>query len=187
MNESPFISFRTGLLFAAIFLAVFWESAFNGIRNSLGVQIDLLPALMIYAGLRASPAAVPLSAALGGLWLDSLSSGPLGASVLPLLIVGAAVRFNRGVILQDEMVAQFVLGLGASLAVPVMMLLYLLSTGHTPLFGWGTLWQLIVMGLGGALATPILFILLNWTERNLTHGRAVETSFRADREIRRGR
>ena len=35
-----------------------------------------------------------------------------------------------------------VLGGAASAVVPVLTLLLLLTTGHTPLLGWGTLWQL---------------------------------------------
>ena len=38
-------------LSGAAFLAVFWEAAFRGVRHLLGAQVDLLPPLMVYAGL----------------------------------------------------------------------------------------------------------------------------------------
>ena len=65
--------------------------------------------------------------------------------------------------------------------------IFLLTTGHEPLFGWGTIWQLIVMSLGGAIATPIFFEFFNFVNRVLGPRTYSETSFRPDREIRRGR
>ena len=93
----------------------------------------------------------------------------------------------RDLILRDQAVAQLVLGLGAGLACPVLGLLLLLTTGRPPRLGWGTLWQLVVMGLGGALATPFFFLLFEWLNRALVHAPAPQSSFRPDREIRRGR
>ncbi len=178
---------NTLFVLAAAFLAVFWEAAFGGVRQVLGAQIDFLPPLMVYAGLRTDLAGVCLAAFLGGLWFDSLSANPLGISVLPLFAVGFFILLVRDLILRDQAFAQFVLGLGASLAVPFLTLVFLLTTGHTPLLGWGTLWQFIVMGLGGAVATPVLFTLFECLHRALVHTRVTETSFRPDREIRRGR
>ena len=178
---------NTLFILATAFLAVFCEAAFNGVRHLIGAQIDLLPALMVYAGLCANLTTVTLLAALGGLWFDSLSANPLGVSVLPLFVVGLVIHVKRDLILRDQTFAQLVLGLAASMAAPVLTLLVLLTTRHTPLLGWGTLWQLIVMGVGGAVATPVCFELFGWLDRALVHQRAAETSFRSDREIRRGR
>ena len=174
-------------ILAAAFLAVFWEAAFPGIRHLLGAQVGLLPALMVYAGLCARLTTVSLLALLGGLWLDSLSANPLGISVLPLFLVGLAIHVSRELILRNQTYAQLALGLAASAAVPVMTLLLLLTIGSAPLFGWGTAWQLLVMTLGGAVATPLCFVLFEWLHRALVHSRVSETSFRPDREIRRGR
>ncbi|HWX22964.1 MAG TPA: hypothetical protein VN578_23935 [Candidatus Binatia bacterium] len=178
---------NTVFVLLATFLAVFWEAAFQGIRHVLGAQIDLLPPLMVYAALSTGLSTVCLVAVLGGLWFDSLSANPLGVTVLPLFLVGLALFVNRELILQDQMFAQFVLGLAASAAAPVMTLLLLLTTGHKPLFGWGSVWQLLVMSAGGALATPIFFELFGWLQRTLVHVPVAEISFRPDREIRRGR
>ncbi len=177
----------TLLILGAAFLAVFWEAAFSGLRVALGAQVDLLPSLMVYAGLRAELPAVALLAAWGGFCLDSLSATPLGISILPLFIAGLAVYSSRELVLRDQTYAQFLLGLAAAAGVPLMTLLLLLTTGHKPLLGWGTLWQLAVVTVGGALFTPPCFILFDWLHRSLAHGAATESSFRPDREIRRGR
>ena len=174
------------VLFAA-FLVVFWEAAFQGVRHLLGAQIDLLPPLMVYASLCAGLNTAMLLALCGGLWFDSLSANPLGISVLPLLAIGVAIYASRELILRSQTFAQLVIGLAASIAVPLITLLLLLSTGHRPLLGWGTLWQVLVMGFGGALATPVFFELFGWLHRKLGRVEVSEVSFRPDREIRRGK
>lgn len=179
--------FSTITIFLTAFLAVFWEAAFNGVRHWVGAQIDLLPAIMVYVGLSGSLVMVATFAVVGGLCFDSLSANPLGVTVLPLFFIGIAIYGNRDLILRDQTFAQFVLGLAASSLAPVMTLLFLLTTGHEPLFGWGTIWQLIVMTLGGAIATPIFFEFFNFVNRVLGPRTYSETSFRPDREIRRGR
>jgi hypothetical protein len=130
---------------------------------------------------------VALLASLGGLGFDSLSANPLGVSVLPLFLVGLTLHLNRELILREQTFAQLVLGLGASAAAPLLTLLLLLTTRHVPLFGWGTLWQWIVLSVGGAMATPVCFEVFGWLQRALVHNRARQSSFRPDREIRRGR
>jgi cell shape-determining protein MreD len=178
---------QTLLVLGAAFLAVFWEAAFGGVRHLLGAQIDLLPALMVYASLFTGITTVTLLALCGGLWFDSLSANPLGVTVLPLFAVGLAIHLNRELILREETFAHLVLGLGASAATPLLTLLLLLTMGRAPLLGWGTLWQLVVLSVGGAIATPICFELFGWLQRMLIHRSATQSSFRPDREIRRGR
>jgi cell shape-determining protein MreD len=178
---------NTILVLGTAFLAVFWEAAFGGVRHLFGAQIDLLPPLMVYASLCTGITTVTLLALAGGLWFDSLSANPLGVTVLPLFAVGLAIHLKRELILRDQTFAQLVLGLGASAAVPVLTLLLLLTLGRAPLLGWGTLWQFFVLCVGGAAATPICFELFGWLQSTLVHRGATETSFRPDREIRRGR
>ena len=178
---------NSAFVLATALLAVFWEAAFNGLRYLIGAQIDLLPALMVYAGLCTGITTVTLLAIFGGLWFDSLSANPLGVSVLPLFVVGLVIHVKRDLILRDQTFAQVVLGFAASAVAPVLTLLLLLTMRHTPLLGWGTLWQVGVMSVGGAIATPIFFELFSWLDHTLVHRRAAQSSFRADREIRRGR
>jgi hypothetical protein len=106
---------------------------------------------------------------------------------LPLFLVGITIYASRDLILRNQRIAQVVLGLAAGAAVPLLTLIILLTTGRKPLLGWAILWQLAVMSLGGALTTPACFWLFARLERALIHSRSPETSFRPDREIRRGR
>ena len=178
---------RTILVLLAAFLAVFWAAAFPGTSHWLKTEIDLLPALMVYASLRAGPTLIVLLAVWGGLCFDSLSANPFGVSAFPLFVVGFVIYFRREVILRDQPYAQFVLGFAASAAAPLLTLLLLLTGGQSPLLGWGSLWQWLVMSLGGALATPIFFFVFDWCDRTLAYRRVTQSSFRPDREIRRGR
>jgi hypothetical protein len=179
--------FNTILLLAAAYLVVFWEAAFHGVHRLLGAQIDLLPALMVYASLHAGLTTVSALAVCGGFWFDSLSANPLGISVLPLFAIGLVIYSIRELLVRDQVMAQSILGFVASAAAPLLVLVLLLSQGRGPLFGWGTVWQWLVMSVGGAIATPLIFVFFELLKRALLHGRALETSFRADREIRRGR
>jgi cell shape-determining protein MreD len=178
---------HTILILVAVFLAVLWEAAFPGVRHLLGAQIDLLPAIIVYAGLRAGLLSVGLVAFCGGLLIDSLSANPLGISVLPLFAAGLGVYGCRELVLREQTFAQVVLGLAASGIVPLLTLVLLLTTGQNPMLGWGTIWQLFVMSVGGAIATPVLFVIFESVQRALVHARPSQSSFRADREIRRGR
>jgi len=75
--------FNTILVLAAAFLAVFGETVFSAPRHLFGAQIDLLPALMIYAALNTNVVSVSILAIAGGLWFDSLSANPLGIKARP--------------------------------------------------------------------------------------------------------
>jgi rod shape-determining protein MreD len=175
------------LILLAAFVAVFLEASFNGVRHFLGAQIDLLPALVVYASLSSNFLTMGLVAVLGGLCFDTLSANPLGISVLPLFLTGFLIYGRRGLILREQYFAQFVLGLSASAVIPVLNLLLLLSTRSTPHLGWITIWHLLVMSIGGALLTPLCFRLFDGLSHGLNYRPVVESSFRPDREIRRGR
>jgi cell shape-determining protein MreD len=177
----------TMLIYLAALLAIYLECTFDEIRRMFGAQIDLLPALIVYTALRANPATMAILAVVGGLSFDSLSANPLGISVMPLFLVGFAVYLRRGLILQEQIYAQFVIGTTASAAVPVLTLLMLLSGRQGPILGWGTLWQWIVMSIGGGVATPLLIWIFDRLDTGLTYRPVTQTSFRADREIARGR
>ena len=79
------------------------------------------------------------------------------------------------------------LGTAASGLVPLLALLMMLSSGKELLLGWGSLWQWLVMTAAGGVATPFIFRLIDWFNRRLGYAERVETSFRLDREIHRGR
>lgn len=178
---------NTVFILVAAYLAVYCEAAFRGLRPILGVSVDLLPALMVYASLSADLLTMGLLAVLGGLWFDSLSANPLGLSVVPLFVPGLVIWLNRELILREQAFAQTVMGLAASAATPLLSVLLLLTAGQAPLLGWGSLWQWVVLSLTGAVAAPVWFRLFGWLQGALEHNRAIQSSFRSDREIRRGR
>ena len=173
--------FKTILILAFAFLAVFGEATLSAPRHWLGAQIDLLPALMIYAALNAGLPTIALLALFGGIWFDTLSANPLGISILPLAAIGWPVYLRRDLILRDLPFAQFVLGAAASAVAPVLTLLLLLSGGKELLLGWGTLWQWIVMTAVGAVATPFIFSLMDACNRALGYQERIEPGFRLDR------
>jgi len=178
---------QTILIFAAAFLVVFGEAVLPGLRHLLGAQVDLLPAIMVYAALNANISVVALLAVFGGLWFDSLSANQLGVTILPLLVAGFAIYLRRDLILRGLPFAQIILGAAASAIVPALTILLLLTGAQQLLLGWGSLWQWLVMTAGGAIATPILFALFAWCQHALGYQPRTETSFRPDREIRRGK
>lgn len=175
------------LILLAALLAVFCQGTFNGVRSLLGAQVDLLPALMVYAALTSGPVMMMTLAVFSGLLLDTLSVNPLGVSVLPLLLIGLLLQLRRDLLLRDQIYAQFVLGLIASALAPALTVVTLLTLEQTPLLGWGSLWQWLVMSVGGGVATPVFFFLFDRLNHALGYQPIVESSFRADREIRRGR
>lgn len=177
----------TVLILAAAYVVVFIEAAFQGPRHWMGAQVELLPSLMVCASLTRGLPTLTALAITGGLCYDSLSANPIGVSILPLFLAGWSIQRYKGLILRDQVFVQRLLGLAASAAVPVMTLLILLNTDRRPLFGWFTFWQVLVMSLVGAVVTPLWFKVFDWMAHALNYKPIEQTSFRLDREIKRGR
>ncbi|HEY0455798.1 MAG TPA: hypothetical protein VGE41_05450, partial [Verrucomicrobiae bacterium] len=150
---------QTFAIILAAYLAVYFETTFNGLRSFLGAQVDLLPSLMVYAGLSSGWPTVTGLAIAGGLFYDSQSANPLGTSILPLFLIGWVIQRYRGLILREQRFAQFILGAGASALAPLMGLLILINTDKQPLISWFSLWQWILMAVLGGASAPAWF----WT------------------------
>jgi rod shape-determining protein MreD len=178
---------HTTLMLLTAFLLVFLEGTFDGLRRMVGVQVDLLPSLMVYASLTCGQVPLALLAFTGGLLYDSLSANPLGISVLPLFLIAFVIQRYRGLLLRDQLFAQLVLGLAASAAAPCLALLLLLNTNQLPVIGWASLWHWLVVSLVGGAVTPLWFEFFDRALRSLSYRSWGETSFRPDREIKRGR
>ncbi|HPY30066.1 MAG TPA: hypothetical protein PLT00_07610 [Verrucomicrobiota bacterium] len=182
MNVIP-----TLLILLMALVVAFAQAWWGGLRGWIGVQVDLLPALMVCAALQTRLATVALLAVFGGLGFDALSANPWGISILPLFVVGLGLYAWRGLILRQQAFAQFMLGLAACGVVPLLTLLLLLTAGYAPLVGWGTVWQLAVMALVGGSLTPPLCRFFEAGQLALSYRRHTQSSFRPDRDIRRGR
>jgi rod shape-determining protein MreD len=179
--------FNTIAILIVAYLAVFAQATFNELRQWGGVQIDLLPSLVVYASLSSGVVTLSLVAVCGGLWFDSLSVNPLGTSVLPLFLTGLLIQRSRDMILRGQPFAQFVLGALASAATPFLALLLLINSNEQPLVSWFSLWQWLVMSLVGGIMTPVWFGVFDRIGEALNYRPLGETSFRPDREIKRGR
>jgi rod shape-determining protein MreD len=177
----------TMFVLAAAFVAVFLEASVGFFRNLLGAQIDLLPPLMVYAALTLGFSSIVLLALCAGLWFDSLSLNPLGASVLPLLLIGLLIFRSRDLLMREHLSAQVILGLAAGAAQPLGTLFILLNAGVRPLLTWVSLWHWLVMAVASGAVTPVFFKLFDRLRRALEYQPVTQSSFRPDREIKRGR
>lgn len=174
-------------ILAVVFVTVFFEAWFDFVRDLLGVQIDLLPALIVYTGLTSGPFTTAFVAVCAGLWFDSLSCNPLGVSILPLFLVGFLVSQNRELLARSSTFAQMMLGFTASAVCPLMTVFLLLNMGSNPILDWKSVWRFLVMTVAGGLFTPLCFRLFEKIGGALNYQRVVETSFRPDRELKRSR
>ena len=153
----------------------------------LRAQINLMPAVIVYAALTSGVGTVTGAAVLGGLFQDSLSTNPLGVSILPLFLAGIILHRAQDLVLRDQLFAQFTVGVIASAFVPIVTVVMLYTMGRQPLVGWASLWQWLVLALVGGIATPVLFRVLRGLAVSLSHPISTESSHRPDRLIRRGR
>lgn len=179
--------FNSIAILVVTYLVVFLQATFNEVRHFIGVQADLLPGLVVYAAVSGGILTLTLTAVCGGLWLDALSANPLGASVLPLFVIGLCIQRSREFILRDQPYAQLLLGLTASALAPLGSLLILVNSEVKPLLGWFSLWQWIAMSLLGAAMTPVWFRLFDLLCRIFNYRPAGEIGFGHEREIKRGR
>jgi rod shape-determining protein MreD len=187
MGDDAMNWLHIGFIMAAAYLAVFVESSWNFPRNVLGVQLDVLPALMVYTALTNNIFVTAGLALFGGLCFDSVSANPLGISVLPLLIIGFVIDRSREFLVRESVYMQAAMGASATAGHLLLTLFFLMNLRVAPPVGWGTLWQLIVLAAGGAVAAPCFFALFDRVYRAFDYQPAPESSFRTDREIKRGK
>jgi len=170
------------------FVAVFLETAGTGVRRFTGAQIDLLPALLVYAAFTAGVGVITATALVGGLCFDALSANPLGITVVPLLATGLILQANQRLVLRNLFVTRCVMGLFAGALVPLLSVLCLWLAGAEPLLGWASLWHWVVLAVSSAMLTPPLCGLLERFQHAFSHPPLLSgPSFRPDREIKRGR
>jgi hypothetical protein len=108
-------------------------------------------------------------------------------SVLPLFLIGWLIWRKRGSLLREQPFAQAALGLAAGALFPLGTLFLLLNLGAAPLLGWRSLWQWAVAALSGGVLAPCCFLLLERARRAFGRPALPPSSFRPDREIKRGR
>lgn len=195
--------FNLLLLLLAVWIGLFFESAFGGFRHWIGAQVDFLPPLMVYASLSAGLPTVVTVAVAGGVLYDSLSANPLGVSIAPLFLAGLFIHARRDLVLREEVYAQMTIGAATSAFVPLATLLLASNFSRSegsgpaswrddsmpggPLLGWQSLWHWLVLTLFGALFTPVCFRIFDACNRLFNYQPIPESSFRPDRQIKRSR
>ncbi len=175
------------LLFVVAWLAVFFQTQFHMLKLLVGTPIGLLPSLVIYTALTHG---IGLSAAFSivcALWLDALSPARLGTSIPPLFFLGFFIHLRQHLILRDQLYAQFWLGLGAGIGVPLVTLCLLNIGGKELIVGWGTTWQLMVSGLANGILCPLWFWFFDKLRLTFEYQPLATPPFRPDREIKYGR
>jgi rod shape-determining protein MreD len=169
------------------YAVAFAEARVTALRDLTGAQVDLLPGLMVYAAMAFRTEIILGCAALFGLFYDSLSTNVLGTSFTALAAIGLGAARFRELLLSDQFVTHWVLGLIASAVAPAISILALNLSGAEPLLGLGSIWQWAVMIAGGGLVTPLWFKLFNRLDDASRFKELPESTFRTDRQIARGR
>ncbi len=174
-------------LFFVAWLEVFAQTQFSPVARVLGMVPGLIPALLVYAALTTHLAVVGGLAVFAALSLDSLSASRLGVSLAPMFTVVFVIHTRQHLILRDQLYAQFWLGLGAGLFVPLATLA-LLSLGQVPpIAGAATIWHLLLSALTSGLMCPAFFRIFDALRSTFDYQPVTESSFRPDRQIKRGR
>lgn len=174
------------ILFVA-YVAVFSQSHFALTRHAVGAQVDALPSLLVYTGLTAGLPAVVAAAVVSGLWVDCLSANPLGLSMIPLALTGLLSHAFRGILLREDFGTQYLMGLAASAAVPLLTLGLLVVAGEEPLYGGWFAWRWLAGAAIGGGFMPLFFTAFARLDRALNYRPEPSPGFRPDREIDRGR
>ncbi|HTH47829.1 MAG TPA: hypothetical protein VMB21_09985 [Candidatus Limnocylindria bacterium] len=174
-------------LFFVAWLAVFAQTQFAPVARALGTVPGLVPALLVYAALTSHLAVVTGLAVFAALALDSLSASRLGVSLPSMFAVVFLIHARQQLILRDQLYAQFWLGLGAGLFVPLATLAVLSLGQVLPISGGATLWHLLLSALANGLMCPAFFRLFDALRHTFDYQPIAESSFRPDRQIKRGR
>jgi len=175
------------LLFVAGWLAAFAPTQFVVLRDLLGAPVSLGPALVVYAAFTHGLPTATMFAVMLGLGSDALSGSRLGLGALMPLAAAFFLSTRQHLLLRDERYAQFWLGLGAGVALPLGHGWILVAAHAEPAIGWHSVRQLLVLGLLNGAACPAFFWAFDRLRQSLEYP-AAPTSFQAGlREMKRGR
>lgn len=175
------------LLFVAGWLAAFAQTQFSVVRGVLGVPLAVGPALVVYAAFTHGLATASLFAVLLGLWTDSLSGSRMGLGAVTPFLATFLLSTRQHLLLRDQRYAQFWLGLGLGVGLPLGHGILLQAAHAGPALGWASIRQFLVLGLMNGAACPACFWAFDRLLQSLEYP-AAPTSFMAgQREMKRGR
>lgn len=173
------------MLLVASYLLGFLETRWPG--RWFGVQLNLLPCLVVYGALQADLLIAILVPLLAGLTHDLLSANPIGLSAVIYLLVSYAVFNQREKLVYADISTQSLLGTAAALVSTLAGLFMLMASGHEPIAGLGFLWVLTVICATSALFMPLFFAGMTQLDQAFSYPEINPGSYRTDREIKRGR
>jgi rod shape-determining protein MreD len=156
-------------------------------RDLTGAQLDVLPGMMVYAAMAFRTDVVLGCGCLFGLFYDSLSANVFGSTFVSLAVIGLSASRFRELLLSDQFITHWVLGLIASGVAPLISVLIQNLSGNQPLLGLGSLWQWLIMTAGGGFVTPLWFKFFNRLDDASRFKELPEITFRPDRQIARGK
>jgi len=148
-------------------LIVWFQAVGSPLGGWFGVKTDLLPALMVYAGLTVGARGVVTVGIVGALMQDALSVMPLGVTVLPLCVIGLAAHQWQAYLSRDEKAQQLLLGAIATFGASAVVLVTLAMKGQGVGFSFWLLLRLLGVTLVGTIACPIFFAALDRVNRLL--------------------
>jgi|YNPNPStandDraft_1061719.scaffolds.fasta_scaffold24930_2 rod shape-determining protein MreD len=169
------------------FLTVFLEATLDWPRQFLRFQPDILPIIIIYAAIYLSPLSILALSILFGWWLDSFSLNPFGISAFPLTIIGLIMNRFHELILYETTTGQIVLGFFAGFLAPVLAIILMLGHEPAPIVSHYTFLYCLGNGIICGLVLPGIFKLFNLLIKCFAYPEATSSSFRPDREIKRGK
>lgn len=155
------------ILIVASGIIVWFQAVGSPLGGWFGVKTDLLPSLMVYAGLTAGARAVVTVGIVGALMQDSLSAMPLGVTLLPLCLIGLIAHQAQAYLSRDEKTQQLLLGALATLGASVVVLLTLAMLGKGVGFSLWLFVRLVGVTLVGAIVCPLFFAMLDRINRLL--------------------
>ena len=178
MNRVPIT-----LLFLATWLAVFGQTQFP----TLGIPLDIRPALIVYAALTHGMPTLLGIVAVSSLGTDALSANPIGVSLIPCFLLGFVLNLQRHLLLREQRFAQVWLGLSGGIAMPLLTWGLLQMESQPQPMGFNLLSRIVLLGILNAAACPALFVVFDGLRDVFEYKPIAEMGFRSDREIKRGR
>ncbi|MGC8742470.1 MAG: rod shape-determining protein MreD [Verrucomicrobiia bacterium] len=170
------------------YLAIALEATlFATIRGFTGINLDPLPAIIACSGLLSPIETIILVSLILGFMFDSISANPLGITAISLAIPGLLIHLGQGILVKKEWQTQFLSGVFAGALQPFISLFLLITMRYKPIFSVDSVFLISISAVICGFITPGVFKFLNWMDTTFNYSRVKTSSFRQDREIKRGR
>ena len=156
------------------------------LRLVTGIYIDLIPLLIVYMALTSEITTMSLVGAIIGLFFDSVSANVLGVSSISFIVAGLIIYSYRHLVLRKLWQIQYLSGLLCSVSIPLITFILLKFIGAEPIMNFQAVFNILISGFFNAFLTPLIFGIIDWIENTFNYRQVKMSSFRPDREIKRG-